>query len=78
MQCLLPGAIPVQDGSFFPDSSRPIAMTSPNCTGSESMFTDCPESPCVLAANDDVAVVCQGLWQCNCLLLCSIPCFPQL
>ena len=65
------GAIALQDSSFFPDSTRPVALGSPNCTGKESLLVECPEAFCS-SRNDDVAVVCQGIYMYNTVMLVTL------
>ena len=54
------GAIAVDDSSFFPDSTRPVVLNGPNCTGTELRLFNCTRGSCSSLLDDDVAVICQG------------------
>ena len=60
--CLpLSGAVAVQDGSIYADTSRDVFLLAPNCQGNESSLAECSRqtsSSCV--TQRDVGVVCQG------------------
>lgn len=57
------GAIPLEDGTLFYDSSRPISLRSLNCTGNESQLVECPIwSPQMCDENALGSVACQGTY----------------
>ena len=57
---LIIGSVAIAQGLYFTDSYRPVVMTSPNCTGLESMLQSCPQSTHTCVSQYDVGVICQG------------------
>ena len=55
------GALSVEDGTLFHDSSRNVVLRSVNCTGKESKLLECDsELPVMYQETNLASVVCQG------------------